>query len=448
MKRTLPFFLSSVLLLSAFDFAPERIMGGNFEKERSEVARHTVALMFGRQDLCTASLIAPRLVLTAAHCLKDFTPAHVIHLSVLFGTDVNGAGARKVPVVRAALHPDYRPGTTSPIEMCPYNACPDDGLNLATRNDFAVLLLGEDAPAGFEPVLLNESDDLDIPDSLTAGYGLRDETSSGRLKSRTSKTRFDAYSFKYVSVSDREGSSCSGDSGGPMFIRRDGRLVQIGVASQMSGVSVINACRADGVAYVSVAHAKDWIRRTAVAIPSQTKVLEAPVEKPGFYPMSDTVPAWIRQRLKGFHQFCEGPKVSSEMRLELEPRGNEIWARGQAVIKTPGRTFTIAPRQKKDDDGGDLYFQDNDEKTRSVWRKTKSVPLTAPASLAGGTHSFRLRWGKLELETSTETGYALVESAQNKLVLRNKSVRVKITNPTTADDLFAATASCRIEIYF
>ena len=58
-------------------------------------------------------------------------------------------------------------------------------------------------------------------------------------------------------------SACSGDSGGPMFFEKDGRLVQIGVthAVNFESFESITACKGSGV-YMNVTYYLDFIHQT------------------------------------------------------------------------------------------------------------------------------------------------------------------------------------------
>ncbi|WP_264210443.1 trypsin-like serine peptidase [Leisingera thetidis] len=75
-------------------------------------------LNIGGNSMCTASLIAPDLVLTAAHCMYDIRNGRAVNpRSIKFEAGLNGhrsKASRKV--VKAAIHAEYRHGRTGQFQ--------------------------------------------------------------------------------------------------------------------------------------------------------------------------------------------------------------------------------------------------------------------------------------------------------------------------------------------
>lgn len=102
-------------------------------------------LNIGGNAMCTASLIAPDLVLTAAHCMYDVRNGRAVNpRSVNFEAGLNGRHAKASRrVVKAAVHPGYRHGQTGQFQ---------------TGTDIAVLRLESPiSPGMIRPLVLAAS---------------------------------------------------------------------------------------------------------------------------------------------------------------------------------------------------------------------------------------------------------------------------------------------------
>jgi hypothetical protein len=167
-----------------------------------------------RAGLCTATLVSPRVFLTAAHCVAENASAL---FGVFYGASNETLNAQTfVPALAAVAHPAYKLS------------------NPALEHDVAVVVLA--APAPMAPLPMNrQALGAESLGRLAryVGYGLSDgvaRTGSG-IKRETSQTIAEVQRT-YIRIAANPHGACNGDSGGPLLMKRaDGREAVIGVVS-------------------------------------------------------------------------------------------------------------------------------------------------------------------------------------------------------------------------
>lgn len=184
----------------------------------------------GAEIFCSGTLVSPRVVVTAAHCIDDAGANPEI--SAYFGPDAYGDGGTRIGVVRAEAHPEW----TGAIG----------------NHDIGVLLLGFAAdPAWAVPMYREAIDDDDLGRPVRrVAFGRHDR----ELEDPDGVKRSGATTITFVSLDDwftaghggeEELITCSGDSGGSVLVADgDGELLA-GVHSFGGGGDCISSTNGD-----------------------------------------------------------------------------------------------------------------------------------------------------------------------------------------------------------
>ena len=245
--KFLPRLIASLAVLLT---VPAHAIVGGGAPSADGVGRSVVTIVGSRGNFCTGALIAPNLVLTAAHCV----PSGADYKVVEYGPDKqpNLQDVRKV-----AVHPGF-------------NMQAMQG-HRATA-DVALLQLGA-AAKGKAPAVLGTPDiPINVGGRFTiAGIGVTvrgDGKSGGTIRAAgliaTGKPgTLQIRLVDPVNQGTRDGlGACTGDSGGPVFEDKSGGPVIVGVVSWSTGPNGSAGCGGmTGVTPLTLY--RDWIVQTA-----------------------------------------------------------------------------------------------------------------------------------------------------------------------------------------
>lgn len=228
---------------------PSHAMTGGASTPTATVGGSVVTVVGSRGNVCTGSLIAPNIVLTAGHCIAPNTSYRVV--------DSTTQPPRLIAISKVTTHPQFN------MQMM---------LAHRATADVALLLLPAPMPKKAPAMLGVPRVPIAAGSQFTvAGIGV---TASG------SDTGIGTVRAAGLSVTGRPGTlqmrlvdpvtdnkrsgmgACTGDSGAPVFEDQDGQAVIVGVVSWSTGPRNSDGCGGlTGVTPLTLY--KDWIVKTA-----------------------------------------------------------------------------------------------------------------------------------------------------------------------------------------
>jgi Trypsin len=242
--------ISLISVLALLVAAPAVAIVGGGAPLAEGIGRSVVTIVGSRGNFCSGALIAPKLVLTVAHCVQPGATYKIVEY-----------GADKQPqlqdVTSVAIHPAFNMAAIS--------------AHRATA-DVALLQL-DSPPKGKNAAILGVPQlPIAVGNRFTiAGIGvtIRGEGSSGgtiRVAGLVATGQPGTLQIRLVDPlgkGTRDGlGACTGDSGGPVFEDRPGGPAIVGVISWSTGANGSAGCGGlTGVTPLTLY--RDWISQTA-----------------------------------------------------------------------------------------------------------------------------------------------------------------------------------------
>ena len=206
------------------------------------LARHAVMVLDDHGNMCTGAVIAPKSILTAAHCVTDGTDWRIFWRS-----------------------PEDQPVFTKPHSVRVHPGYVRNTHGTQNRSiDLAIVTLEEPLPAPFAPIALSDVTAVAPGDNISvAGFGFSEEKNRKTLgvmrRADLSVVEPHGHSSILVWLTDPDAAGaggCQGDSGGPLLYQ--GSLIAItfettGIGKHNCGVLTQGTL---------IAPQRDWILKT------------------------------------------------------------------------------------------------------------------------------------------------------------------------------------------
>lgn len=225
-------------------------MVGDAPSASASLARHVVMIVGSHGTSCTGTVIAPSVVLTAAHCVQPGSDYKLVMFDAARSPTL-------LPVAAIARHPGFEIAAL---------------LGHRATADVALIKAAAPLPSSFAPAPLARQTEIAVGDSFTVagmGVAVRGDGRTGgtvRAAALVATGQPGSLQLRLVDAATRGEQpgrgACTGDSGAPVFAEENGRLAIAGVVSWSTGPKLTAGC--GGLTGVTpLSRYRSWILETA-----------------------------------------------------------------------------------------------------------------------------------------------------------------------------------------
>ena len=249
MASRMKYFFRSAIAAALLCAAPAHAIVGGAAPSTDGIGRSVVSIVGSRGNFCSGALIAPRLVLTAAHCVQPGAEYRIVEY------DADRKAELKM-VRRVAVHPTFNIQTmlghraTADVALLELEATPRETVAALSVPQTPIMPGGQFAIAGVGVTVRGDGKSS----GLVRSAALIATGKPGTLQIRL---------VDPIGQGNQAGlGACTGDSGGPVFEEQPNGPAIIGVVSWSTGPNGGDGCGGlTGVTPLTLY--RDWILRTA-----------------------------------------------------------------------------------------------------------------------------------------------------------------------------------------